>query len=408
MKIQGTSVLLFCAFIFSVAAYGQKVIEPKIGSTPDISNNAAKNLQRQKALFKKIDDLIKTYPSYEAAKEHLTPRQIEIWEHQEEYDKEDHLDVGTWGCSWYCGGGPDSIFASSVLAPFKKLDYVPRNAHDFSLRTAWVEGVKGYGIGQSITFKFPKMSPPVTTVEIYNGYMKSDKAWQDNSRVKQLKVYANQKPIALLNLRDTKAKQIFTIGAQQGKKTDLLLKFEIVSVYKGDKYDDVAIAEIEFDGTGVHCFAKGTKVAVPNGTKLIENLKVGDEILSFNAQTKQIETATILELATQKHHNLYELEFGDVKIKTTDDHPFFHEGVYFSVKENNKYGVATQAFQLGQVIDLLKDGQIKVVKLTRITPLKTCEETFTVTKLNKNSLFFANGMCVATEDFDLVATQTEK
>lgn len=229
-----------------------KVIEPTIGFTPDISDDAKKNQQRLKELYTRIDSLIKSYPDYETAKQHLTERQIEIWEDEETYSKEDHLDISTWGCSWYCGGGPDSIFTSSTLSANKNLNYVAVNAHDFSLRTAWVEGVSGYGIGEYITYRFATQSPPVTTIEIFNGYMKSDMVWKDNSRVKQLKLYVNDTAVALLNLKDVKSKQIFEIGKLQGVDKNLYLKFEITDIYKGDKYDDVAIAEINFDGVGVH------------------------------------------------------------------------------------------------------------------------------------------------------------
>lgn len=120
-----------------------KIIEPEIGYTPDISNDAKHNLQRLKVLYATIDSTIKSYPDYDSAKKHLSQRQIEIYENEEAYSKEDHLDVSIWGCSWYCGGGPDSITASSILAANKKLDYKASNAHDFSLRTAWVEGAPG-------------------------------------------------------------------------------------------------------------------------------------------------------------------------------------------------------------------------------------------------------------------------
>jgi hypothetical protein len=364
-----------------------KIIEPTIGETPDISIDAAKNLQRLKKLYETIDSLIQSYPDYETAKEHLTPRQIEIYENEEEYSREDHLDVSIWGCSWYCGGGPDSIFASSELKPVNNLNYFADNAHDFSLRTAWVEGVKGYGIGESITYRFQKQSPPVTNVEIFNGYMKSDKTWQDNSRVKQLKLYVNGNPYAILNLQDIKSRQIFRIAEDPGLgKTDkdLYLKFEIMTVYKGDKYDDVAISEIEFYGTGVHCFAKGTMVATPDGEKPIEQLKIGDQVLSLNTTTTDIETATVLQLANRKHF-LYELDFDNTKIKVTDDHPFYFDGKYYSIIENDKYGVKTNLLSVGQRLHYLSSGKITVIQLR------------TITKLDKNNLFFANVITVATE-----------
>jgi len=229
-----------------------KIIEPEIGYTPDISNDAKNNLQRLKVLYAKIDSTIKSYPDYDSAKMHLSQRQIEIYENEEAYSREDHLDVSIWGCSWYCGGGPDSITASSILAANQQLDYKASNAHDFSLRTAWVEGGPGNGIGESITYKFARNKPPVTTVEIFNGYMKSEKVWKDNARVKKLKMYVNDKPYAILSLKDITAKQLFKLDTLRGNGNDLFLKFEIAEVYKGDKYEDVAISELEFDGIGVH------------------------------------------------------------------------------------------------------------------------------------------------------------
>ncbi len=411
MTTQRSYILIILTIVISFTTYGQtetlKVIEPTVGFTPDISDDAKKNLERLKMIFAKVDSIINSYPDYETAKEHLTDKQIKIYQNEEEYSKEDHLYVGSWGCSWYCGGGPDSIFASSILSPNKTLDYKADNIHDFSLRTAWVEGVNGYGVSESITFRFAKQSPPVTKVEIFNGYMKSDKVWQDNSRVKQLKLYINNKPYALLNLRDIKSKQVFAIDTLQGVESELYLKFEITDVYKGDKYDDAAISEIEFDGIGVHCFAKGTLVSTPDGQVEIEKLVVGNKILSFNELTKKIETSTILELANQKHHNLYELKFSDKTITVTDDHPFYFNGQFYSLKENNKYGQQTQLLQKGQQVSFLINGQLQTLELTAIKQLELCETTYTITKLDRNKLFFANGACVATEEIVITTARND-
>jgi hypothetical protein len=215
--------------------------------------------------------------------------------------------------------------------------------------------------------------------------------------VKQLKLYVNNKPYALLNLKDIKSKQIFFINTLRGIKSDLYLKFEITAVYKGDKYDDVAISEIEFDGTGVHCFAKGTLVNTPYGQVAIEKLVVGDKILSLNELTKTIEVATVLELANQKHHNLYELTFSGKTLTVTDDHPFYYNGQYFSVKENNKYGQQTLLLKKGQLLNFLIDGQLQTLQIDAIKKLEVCETAYTITGLDKNKLFFANGACVAIE-----------
>ncbi|MFN7491995.1 MAG: NADase-type glycan-binding domain-containing protein, partial [Cyclobacteriaceae bacterium] len=130
-----------------------------------------------------------------------------------------------------------------------------------SYKTAWVEGVPGYGIGESLTYHFPPHTPRITKIIVVNGYAKSPKAWSENSRVKKLKLYINNKPIAILNLQDTRAEQIFTfdpIGNANREDKALrsmpqwTMKFEIMGVYKGEKYDDTAITEIYFDGIDVH------------------------------------------------------------------------------------------------------------------------------------------------------------
>jgi hypothetical protein len=57
-----------------------------------------------------------------------------------------------------------------------------------------------------------------------------------------------------LNLLDTKDDQIPQLGTF-GRNTDgsdLVLKFEIIEVYKGLKNNDTAITEIYFDGIDVH------------------------------------------------------------------------------------------------------------------------------------------------------------
>ncbi len=64
----------------------------------------------------------------------------------------------------------------------------------------------------------------------------------------------NGKPFDILNLEDSKSDQTFDLGTFGHNKngTDLVLKFEILEVYKGEKFNDTAITEIYFDGIDVH------------------------------------------------------------------------------------------------------------------------------------------------------------
>ena len=175
---------------------------------------------------------------------------------------ENYWDILGIGCSWYCGGGQDTLSASSTLKPFQNITYSAKNMHDLSYRTAWIEGVTGYGIGESVTYHIPPQNPRITEIILVNGYVKSDKDWRDNSRVKKLKMYIDNKPYAVLHLEDTKKEQHFTIeplGYSNRENWDQLqtmpwwtIRFEIMDVYKGLKYDDTAISEIYFNGIDVH------------------------------------------------------------------------------------------------------------------------------------------------------------
>lgn len=176
--------------------------------------------------------------------------------------REDYWEIIGGGCSWYCGGGPKEVSASSSLKPQGAHSYEAKNAHDLSYRTAWVEGVPGYGIGQFLLYTFSPESPRITDIIVVNGYVKNEKAYLENSRAKKIKVYLNDQQFAILNLEDRRSTQRFKfdpIGngdrenfAALKVKDEWTLKFEILEVYKGSKYDDVAITEIYFDGIDVH------------------------------------------------------------------------------------------------------------------------------------------------------------
>ena len=163
-------------------------------------------------------------------------------------------DIVGEGCSWYCGGGNDSVYASSSLDSIKGKSYSALEANDLQYNTAWVEGAKGNGVGEYLEYFFANKSARITEIIIANGYLKSEKAWNENNRVKKLKLSVNGRAYGMLNLQDARTSQTFKIGllGHNMDGTKLVLKFEIMEVYSGTKYDDTAITEIYFDGIDVH------------------------------------------------------------------------------------------------------------------------------------------------------------
>ncbi len=324
---------------------------------------------------------------------------------------EDYWDIIGGGCSWYCGGGPKEVTASSYLKSQGENNYEPKNAHDLNYKNAWVEGVTGYGIREYLLYTFEGASPRINEIIVVNGYVKSKTAWENNSRVKKLKVYIDNKPYAILNLQDIRGSQSFKvepIGNGDRKDWDVLktkpdwtLKFEILDVYKGLKYDDVAISEIYFDGLDVHCFSKGTKVQLAdNSTENIENLKIGDLIAYFDWETHKIKSAKIEKREKVIHHGLVKYKFeSGLEITATQDHPFRIKNKGWASLMPDK----SRQYRGFDNIEKLNIGDIFLTtngtdKLISIDFLKGDQETYTISKLSSGDNFIANGLIVGIEE----------
>lgn len=221
-------------------------LEPSIFNYPDLD---ADTLSKYQALSDEYNRIIDEKIPYES----LTEQQKTLFENELLHSEGPYF-TGELGCSWYCATGPSSLTSTSQLDSTKTINYKPENAHDFDLRTSWVEGREDYGIGEEIKIEFNLSSNlKVTHVNIFNGYSKSEKVWKENSRVKVFSLYVNGNLFGYLNLEDTYKKQQFDLGSLGGDENEkLVLTLRIIEVYKGDKYMDTAISEINFDGTGDH------------------------------------------------------------------------------------------------------------------------------------------------------------
>jgi hypothetical protein len=228
----------FFLFLCTFSAYAQiKSLDPVLITLPEI------NLVECEQLVKLANESYSNYKTMSQNKRWL----VDI----AEYDPTLMHFYGV-GCSWYCGGQIDTIQASGSLAE----KYKAENIHDFSITTAWIEGKPGSGKGEFVRYIFPGECPRITDVLILNGYTKDKITWRNNGRVKKLLMYYHDKPYAILNLRDTRDCQKFSVGilGYEDKETAPAwsIKFEILEVYAGEKYQDTAITEIYFDGIDVH------------------------------------------------------------------------------------------------------------------------------------------------------------
>lgn len=247
-------IIITLSFAYFLNAQDVPTLKPRIGKILDFGPTVQKEWTLR---GKAMNDLSQGNRTWNE----LTPEEQATFEkYGEVYENMWHIVGG--GCSWYCGGGQDTQTASSELSAQGTNTYFAKNAHDLSYETAWVEGVSGYGIGEYLEYHVKPENPRITEIIIVNGYVKSDNAWKDNSRVKMLKMYIDDKPYAILELEDTKSEQHFKVDPigyddRQNfellkKKPDFTMKFEIAEVYPGLKWDDTALTEIYFNGLDVH------------------------------------------------------------------------------------------------------------------------------------------------------------
>lgn len=307
------------------------------------------------------------------------------------------------GCSWYCGGGPYKITSTSFLKNQGETTYYPENIHDFNLFTAWIPDNKKSAIGTKINFHFKPFEPRVTDIIIWNGYMKNIDLWNANSRVAKFKLFINGSPKAILELKDLNNTQSFSIDPVQSIDSikDLILTLEIIEIFKGSKYEDVVVSEINFDGLDVHCFGEGTQITMADGSsKSIELLKSGDLIMSFDTKINHIIQTEVANLVSVKHSNILRLKFADRKIIVTDDHPFWTAGKEWAsinpVKSNQNYLQESeiQKLQIGDKVFNPSDKTF--VELMELETVDDVLITYTL-ELKSASNFIANGLLVKTE-----------
>ncbi|NEN87036.1 polymorphic toxin-type HINT domain-containing protein [Paenibacillus elgii] len=72
-----------------------------------------------------------------------------------------------------------------------------------------------------------------------------------------------------------------------------------------------------------NCFAPGTKVVTDEGEKNIEDIQVGDKVLSKNEETGEVSYKEVTVTFNHEMDEIYKIYVGDQAIKSTFNHPFY-------------------------------------------------------------------------------------
>lgn len=137
--------------------------------------------------------------------------------------------------------------ASSTLAPGKEFRYDAQLLAEDDPDTgssAWVEGVKGDGIGESVTLTLDKPAK-VRRIGLVNGYAKNDAIYRKNNRVSKLDVSVNGGTSFSVDVPDERlGSEMFYFELPEATDAVSSVKLTIAGVYKGTKYEDTALSDV--------------------------------------------------------------------------------------------------------------------------------------------------------------------
>lgn len=162
------------------------------------------------------------------------------------------------GCSTWCAVTDYRVTAtaSSSLTAQGEFSYEPSNIYSANRSNAWIEGAEGYGIGEFIEISRcyhvgdKEYGVDFRELCIVNGYAQTLEKWTANSRVEDLKLFFNGEYIDTFHLEDTIEPQYFDLkqyNLRADSGAESVFRFEIASVYPGEKFADTAITGIEID-----------------------------------------------------------------------------------------------------------------------------------------------------------------
>jgi intein/homing endonuclease len=143
----------------------------------------------------------------------------------------------------------------------------------------------------------------------------------------------------------------------------------------------------------------GTEITLQNGEiKNIEEIEIGDFVLSYNEQTKLQEYKKVIKLQRPMHDDLvtYHLSNGKM-ITSTFDHPFYVNDLklasYSPELTNTRYDnlIDVQKINVGDILNSQENEEISILSITENERVLTQTYIFTVEDTNN---FYANGVLV--------------
>jgi len=142
------------------------------------------------------------------------------------------------------------------------------------------------------------------------------------------------------------------------------------------------------------CFAAGTPVTMADGsTKPIEDVNVGDFVMTYNLDSGELESSEVFELQQPIREGLYVITFENGKVlEITNDHPLYTDEGWAAIEVDAAIkGYALDKIEQLDVGDSVLQDDMAYSAVTRIEYEAGDVQTYTLKKVAKNKNFFANG-----------------
>lgn len=152
-----------------------------------------------------------------------------------------------------------------------------------------------------------------------------------------------------------------------------------------------------------YCFIAGTQITMADGTlKNIEDVQIGDEVISLNEETKLNEVKKVIDTKSPMHNDLikYTLSNG-IEVTSTFDHPFYVNKMelasYSPNLTNERYQLNINVIKIvkGDCVYMIpKDGGIGMhaVAIEKIEPQPLVDTQTYIFTVEDNHNFYANGI----------------
>jgi len=142
---------------------------------------------------------------------------------------------------------------------------------------------------------------------------------------------------------------------------------------------------LSFARGGGGCFLLGTLISTADGNKAIEDVSIGDQILSFsNFSPQSIEISKVLQIYEVQRDYFYLIKTENGEVQVTAEHPFYVGNSEFKeVADLNKE----------DFIYILQNGKLKTTQILDIIRINQTVTAYNL-QVNAPNTFFANGFAV--------------